>query len=108
MWGVSAFNLVALMTPAEAGKRVGVDLYTYQTKDGRGDRRALDYLTPYADAGREWPHQQIRELENARRDLAYLLRRASVAYREPKYVGLLEKHLAGAAAQQRWQLLWPR
>ncbi len=105
--GYSAFNLVALMTLAEAGKRVGVDLYAYQTKDGRGVRRALDYLAPYADAAREWPHQQINEMENARRDLAYLLRRASVAYREPKYEELLEKHLANGAAQQRWQLLWP-
>jgi hypothetical protein len=105
--GYSAFNLVALMTLAEAGKRVGVDLYAYQTKDGRGVRRALDYLTPYADAAREWPHQQINEIENARRDLAYLLRRASIAYREAQYEELLEKHLAGAA-QQRWQLLWPR
>jgi len=106
--GYSAFNLVALMTLAEAGKRVGVDLYAYQTKDGRGVRRALDYLTPYADAAREWPHQQINEMENARRDLAYLLRRASIAYREAQYEESLEKHLAGAAAQQRWQLLWPR
>ncbi len=106
--GYSAFNLVALMTLAEAAKQVGVDLYAYQTKDGRGVRRALDYLTPYADAAREWPHQQINEMENARRDLAYLLRRASVAYRDAQYEELLEKHLAGAAAQQRWQLLWPR
>jgi hypothetical protein len=44
------------MRLAEAGKRVGVDLYAYQTKDGRSVRRALDYLTPYADAAREWPH----------------------------------------------------
>jgi hypothetical protein len=106
--GYSAFNLVALMTLAEAGKRVGVDLYAYQTKDGRGVRRALDYLTPYADAASEWPHQQINEMENARRDLAYLLRRASIAYREAQYEELLARHLAGAAAQQRWQLLWPR
>jgi alginate lyase len=106
--GYSAFNLVALMTLAEAGKQVGVDLYAYQAKDGRGVRRALDYLAPYADPSREWPHQQINEMDNARRDLAYLLRRASIAFREAKYEELLEKHLAGAAAQQRWQLLWPR
>jgi hypothetical protein len=106
--GYSAFNLVALMTLAEAGQRVGVDLYAYRTKDGRGIRRALDYLAPYADPAREWPHQQINEMENARRDLAYLLRRASIAYREAQYEELLEKHLAGAAAQQLWQLLWQR
>jgi hypothetical protein len=106
--GYSAFNLVALMTLAEAGKQVGVDLYGYQTKDGRGIRRALDYLAPYADASREWPHQQINEMAGARRDLAYLLRRASIAYREPKYEELLETHLADDAANQQWRLLWPR
>ncbi len=104
----SAFNLVALMTLAEAGRQAGVDLYGYQTKDGRSIRRALDYLAPYADASREWPHQQINEMGGARRDLAYLLRRASIAYREPKYEELSEKYLANEAAQQHWQLLWPR
>ena len=106
--GYSAFNLVALMTLAEAGKQAGVDLYGYQTKDGRDIRRALDYITPYADAAREWPHQQINEMENARRDLAYLLRRASIAFREAKYEELSEKYLANEVTQQRWQLLWPR
>jgi hypothetical protein len=106
--GYSAFNLVALMTLAEAGKKVGVDLYAYQTKDGRSIRRALDYLAPYADAAQKWPHQQINEMENARRDLAYLLRRAAITYREPKYEELLTKHLAGEVTQQRWQLLWPQ
>jgi hypothetical protein len=106
--GYSAFNLVALMTLAEAGRQAGVDLYGYQTKDGRGIRRALDYLAPYADATREWPHQQINETESARRDLAYLLRRASIAFREVKYEELLEKHLADESAQQRWRLIWPR
>jgi hypothetical protein len=47
-------------------------------------------------------------VEKARRDLAYLQRRASIAFREVKYEELLEKHLASEAAQQRWQLLWPR
>src|SRR5262245_21633992 len=70
------------MTLAEAGKQVGVDLYADQTKDGRGVRRALDYLTPDVQAAREWPRQQINEMESARRDLARLLRRAPIAYCE--------------------------
>jgi hypothetical protein len=47
-------------------------------------------------------------MESARRDLAYLLRRASIAFREPKYEEPLEKHMANEVAQQRWRLLWPR
>jgi len=106
--GYSAFNLIALMTLAEAGKQVGVDLYAYQTKDGRGIRRAIDYVAPFADPSRKWPHRQINNVESARAELAYLLRRAAVAYREPEYERILTKHLADESARQRWQLLWPR
>jgi hypothetical protein len=106
--GYSAFNLVALMMLAEAGKQVGVDLYAYQTKDGRSIRRALDYLVPYADPAQKWPHQQINNEESARADLAYLLRRAAIAFREPKYEELLTKHLAKEVERSQWQLLWPR
>ncbi len=106
--GYSAFNLVALLTLAEAGKQVGVDLYSYQTKDGRSIRRALDYIAPFADPAQKWPHEQINNLENARADLAYLLHRAAIAFREPKYEDLLTKHLAKEAEQSPWQLLWPR
>jgi hypothetical protein len=106
--GYSVFNLVALVTLAEAGKQVGVDLYGYETKDGRSIRRALDYVAPSADPSRKWPHQQINNVESARRELAYLLRRATIAFREPQYEQLLTRHLADTSAQQRWQLLWPR
>lgn len=105
--GYSAFNLIALLTLAEAGKQVGVDLYGYQTKDGRSIRRALDYLAPFADPAQPWPHQQINNTDNARADLAYLLRRAALAFRAPRYEQLLAQHLAKEAAPQRWQLLWP-
>jgi hypothetical protein len=103
----SGFNLEALMILAEAGKRTGIDLYNFQSKDGRGIRRAVEYLAPYADPARPWPHRQINEMESARRELAYVLRRASIAYREPKYERWLAKHLAAEAARERWQLPWP-
>jgi hypothetical protein len=103
----AVFNLVALMTLAATGQQVGVDLYAYHTPDGRSMRRALDYVTPFADAAHPWPHQQINHAESARADLAYLLRRAAIAWREPHYERVLEQHLAGVAARRPWQLLWP-
>lgn len=106
--GYSAFNLIALLTLAEAGRQVGVDLYGYQTRDGRSLRRALDYLANFADPAQPWPHQQINKADGARADLAYLLRRGALAFREPQYERLLTRHLAKAAALERWQLLWPR
>jgi hypothetical protein len=104
----SGFNLEALLILADLGQRLGIDLYGFQTKDGRSLQRGIDYLAPYADAAQTWPHQQINELTSARRELAYVLRRAAHAYREPKYEALLTQHLAAEVAQQRWQLLWPQ
>ena len=60
-WSYSVGNLDGLMLLARPGERVGVDLWDYQTADGRSIRKALDYLVPFALAERKWPHQQLGE-----------------------------------------------
>lgn len=58
-WSYSNMNLFGLMLLARLGENVDVDLWTYQTKDGRGIRGALEYLYPYAMENREWTYQEI-------------------------------------------------
>jgi hypothetical protein len=69
-WGYSVFNVSAMMPVAELGERVGVDLWKFRTQDGRSIRAALDYLTPYLDGKRSWPHV---------RDQAYPAKPAALA-----------------------------
>jgi hypothetical protein len=57
-WGYSVFNVAAMISMAELGERVGVDIWRFQTRDGRSIRAAIGYLTPYLEEGREWPHGQ--------------------------------------------------
>jgi hypothetical protein len=85
----SLVNLRALFALAALGDRVGVDLWHFETKDGRGLRKALDWLVPYATGAERWPYEQITPLRGA--SLAPLLRRAAVAYREERYEKVLEK-----------------
>lgn len=59
-WSYSVMNLRGLMQLAMLGSRVGVDLWNYETKDGRSIRRALDFLYPYS-VGEKWKYQQIGE-----------------------------------------------
>jgi hypothetical protein len=59
-WSYSVMNLRGLMQLATLGTRVRVDLWNYETKDGRSIRRALDFLYPYS-IGERWNHQQIGE-----------------------------------------------
>ena len=74
----SLFNLQAEMTLADLGRAVGVDLWHYQTADGRSLLRALEFMAPFADPQRPWPFQQIHP--EHRSELGELLRRAAVEY----------------------------
>ncbi|ORY97962.1 alginate lyase domain-containing protein, partial [Syncephalastrum racemosum] len=58
-WFYSIFNLQGLIRLAEIGRQVGVDLYTYQTVDGKGVRPALDFLLPYALNETAWPFSNV-------------------------------------------------
>jgi hypothetical protein len=104
----SAMNLRAFFDLASLGERVNVDLWNFQTPDGRSIRKALDYLAPYADPAKEWPDPQIDGgvSLNYRLELAALLRRAAIAWKEPRYEELLRKLPAARVETNRLQLLW--
>jgi hypothetical protein len=104
----SAFNLKAFFALAAMGERLGVDLWHYETHDGRGIRKALDFLAPYADPARPWPYQQIGSGASYRLDLAPLLRQGARAYGDARYEGLLQKLPASDVAAHRIQLLYPQ
>jgi hypothetical protein len=78
-WGYSIGNLSGLMSLARLGEHVDVDLWNYQTADGRSIRAALEFLIPYGTREREWPYQQIGGFDAGAIDS--LLRRAA-----PKFV----------------------
>jgi hypothetical protein len=103
-FGYSAFNVRALFALATAAERVGVDLWRFETKDGRGLRKALAYLLPYADPKAEWPHKEIRGVQ--RGDLLPLLLQADAVYGEPAYLNAARQHLADELSASRSRLLW--
>jgi hypothetical protein len=87
------------------GQQLGIDLWRFQTEDGRGIRAALDYLAPYADPSLGWPDPQIEPLDRVR--LFPLLRRAAIAYDEPTYELQTRQLPAVQVARDRAQLLYP-
>ncbi len=54
-YAYSLFNLDMLAMTAEAASVPGDDLWTFETPDGRGLARALDYMTPYVADKASWP-----------------------------------------------------
>ena len=101
----STMNLTGLFHLASLGDRAGVDLWHYQTRDGRCIRKALDWLIPFATGQKPWRHKQIRKLHPA--SLFPLLRRAATAYAEPRYEALIGKLQGADTRADRTNLLYP-
>lgn len=79
-WSYSVGNLDGLMLLARLAEVVGVDLWHYQTTDGRSIRKALDFLSPFA-FGQKWTYQQLGEWPPQM--LFPLIRRAATHYKDP-------------------------
>ena len=103
-WSYSNGNLDGLMLLARLGENVGVDLWGYQTGDGRSIKRALDYLVPFAMGQEKWPYQQLGEWPPQM--LFPLIRRAAEKYGDQQYRSLLAK-IPTVDASDRSNLLWP-
>jgi hypothetical protein len=101
-WSYSQANLTGLMQLADLGEKVGVDLWHYQSADGRSIARAIDYLVPFALGREKFPYQQLGGFSG--RSFYPLLRRAAVKYPDGPYRSLLEK-IPPADAADRSQLL---
>ena len=94
----------AVMSLATLGEQVRVDLWNYQSKDGRSIRRAIDFLTPFALREKPWPYPQLGGWSPE--GFPALARRAGLKFREPKYASLARR-VAGLRENERAVLLLP-
>jgi hypothetical protein len=88
-FGYSRFNLQALFALANLGEHVGVDLWHFETKDGAGLRKALDFLFQFVEQpDKPWPYEHANKES---RPLASVLRKACVVYHDDRYFRALSK-----------------
>jgi hypothetical protein len=64
-WHYAVFNLQAFVALANLGQRAGVDLWRYQTPDGRSLRKAIDWLIPFALGKQAWTSQDLDGMKPA-------------------------------------------
>ena len=84
--GYCQYNLVALSQDAELsrnGKASGVDIWGFQTADGRSLRKAIDYMLPFAAGWAPWPYPQPEAPSWA--EMSSVLRRAANAFQNRTY-----------------------
>lgn len=88
-WGYSVMNLHGLVSLAQLGESAGVDLWAYQTPDGRSIRKAIDYLAPFALGEQKWPYKQITAFSPE--EFFSIVRMAAAKYRDEKFRALVAK-----------------
>jgi hypothetical protein len=107
-WGYSIFNVTAMMCMAELAERAGVDLWKFQTADGRSIQTALDYLISHLDGKRPWPHLRDKNYPAEPTKLADALMRGSRGFGPEPYQKLLETLPRSAWESHRDRLLHKR
>ena len=100
------FNMSAMSVLARIGERLGVDLWNYESEDGRSLRRGLDFVTPYLVGEKQWPHEQIEEMYVSPTDTG-LFFLAADRYQEPRYLHAIAKDLRDPMKFQYAPLLFP-
>lgn len=94
------FNLRGLTELAVLGERVGVDLWSFSTDDGRSIRQGFAFALPYFAQEKEWPYKQISPPQKKHDTYAQSLRRASIAYDDPRFEEVIAS-LDGLTGQGR-------
>jgi hypothetical protein len=103
-WSYSVGNLDGLMSLARLGENVDVNLWNYETHDGRSIRKALNFLTPFAFGENKWPYQQLGQWPPQM--LFSLIRRASEKYGDASFAASVAK-LPPVETADRSNLLIP-
>jgi hypothetical protein len=81
-------NLYGFFTIARLAESVKVDLWNFET-DGKGLKKAVDWLNPYVKGDKKWTYQQIKTPENENVFKIYAL--AVRRYKSKEYNDLLNK-----------------
>jgi hypothetical protein len=105
-WGYSLMNTEALMNLALLGEHVGVDLWHYADAEGRGIRKAIDFLLPYALGEKPWSWTQIVPMERER--MYPVLKMAALKYGDAKYKNASDKLMNEDVRRSRTNLVLPK
>jgi unsaturated chondroitin disaccharide hydrolase len=88
-WNYTNMNLLGFFNTARLAENVNVDLWKYETKDGKSLQKCVDWLLPYLKKEKKWGYEQIKKMEY---DLTFeILKTAAKKYQNPAYDALAKQ-----------------
>lgn len=82
-WGYVNMNLTGFFILARMAEHLGVDLWHFETGDGKNLRKCVDWIVPFLKKEQEWTHQQIKA--KSYDETVRLLKMAAKTYKNPEY-----------------------
>jgi hypothetical protein len=82
-FGYVNMNLLGFFTIARLAEHVKIDLWQYETSDGKTLRKCVDWLVPFLKKEKKWTHKQIKKMEYG--ETVQILKTAAKSYAQPAY-----------------------
>lgn len=88
-WNYTNMNLLGFFTIARLAENLQIDLWNYQTEDGRSIKKGFEWLLPFVKGEKSWTYQQIkpRKFEQTIK----LFEIAAQKYNKTEYLELAKK-----------------
>lgn len=90
----STMNLSAFTRLAWFGKKLGVNLWNYETTDGRSIKKAYWFLMPYITTDKVWEYEQLSHAGDYKTRFIKLVKDAGETFNEPAFLDIVEKYNA--------------
>ena len=81
----SVMNLHGFLELAIIGKKVGVNLWTTESEDGRSIKAGYQYMVPYLNNKKRWAHQQIKSKRYSEEKLISDLKLVSKIFKDDSF-----------------------
>ncbi len=85
-WSYSNMNLYGFCLTAQLAEKVGMNLWSYKTKDGKSIKKCIDWLVPFIKNEQVWKYEQIEKKKYD--ETIKVLKMAAVNYVNTDYEGL--------------------
>jgi alginate lyase len=112
-YGYSLFNLEAMASVCQILSTANDNLFTFQTADGRGFRRAMEYMAPFIRDKKSWPLKPDVMYDNEWPMRQSSLLFAGIAFQRRDYLDLWQKLPADSKVEEvirnffiRQPILW--
>lgn len=82
-WGYVNMNLMGFFHNARLAEHLNIDLWNYQTADGKNLQKCVDWMLPYLKKEKTWNYKQIKKMEY--NETVNILKTAAKVYSNPAY-----------------------